>query len=579
MTWSALHAYYHADRQATDRLVVDGVRPLVERLLADKRIDGWFFIRYWEGGPHIRLRLRGADPATIAAAGDELRRYLRDAPATQPAPDPTAFYASFTSDPEAAARHGWIASGEVEPRDYEAETERYGGPAGLAISENLFQASSRVALAAIQARPDPQQRLLVALQLLLGLLQAIELPDLDAVAWLRGCVNAWPQTGLVSAEQAWHTCNAAEREFLAKTDSWLKLRAARTSDPGARGPNLVSYWVEAVREAFRRYRAAETDGKLTAPPLAILRSQLHMLHNRLGLTVAEECYLEWLASLIIARPQRHASYTRDAIDVHDRLYHEQSKLIPFLLTEQMAQATVPSLSAPPRVAAAPWTQRVPLTRPAAPDDTVAHLEKVLLARRSEAANYGGELTAGQLALLLELSVGRIPDERIEVAGGRIVERKRRTHPSAGGRYAIMTYVLPRNVEGVPPALYWFDVEGHALERIAAAPPIENVLSSSHMLTTLDDRVPVTVQARNAPLWLFPVADLSFQRKRYGLRAYRLVLQECGHMAQNVYLVAAALGLSCITIGGYFDDLLSHTLLLDGVNRVPLYMIPIGGGRQ
>ena len=50
------------------------------------------------------------------------------------------------------------------------------------------------------------------------------------------------------------------------------------------------------------------------------------------------------------------------------------------------------------------------------------------------------------------------------------------------------------------------------------------------------------------------------------------------MAQNVYLVAAALGLACITIGGYFDDLLSHALLLDGVNRAPLYMIPIGGRR-
>lgn len=577
MTWSSLHAFYHSDRRGTDRLLLDGVRPLIDRLLADRLVESWFFIRYWEGGPHIRLRLRGADARTVDLVAEELRRYLTDHPASQSLPDPGAFYASFTAEPDAASRYAWISSGEVQPREYVPETDRYGGPDGLAISEELFQASSRVAMAAIQLKPDPQQRLLVALQLLLALIQAIELPDLEAIGWLRGCVNLWPEAGLISAEQTWHVCNAAERELLAKEESWLKLRAWRLPEAGGEGPSLLTYWANAVRGAFTRYRAIEAEGRLTAPPLVILWSQIHMLHNRLGLTVAEECYVEWLASLILARPRPHARFADDAIESYDRLYHEQSKLLPYLLHEQMAQAAAPSMTPPPRVEVGPRAHRVPLSRPAAPNEAAQHLEQILIARRSEFQTFEGKLTAGELALLLEMSVGLLPAEQMDIGGGRTIERRRRAHPSAGGRYPILTYVLPRNVDGVPPALYWFDGENHALERIAAAPPLETLLLSSQMLSTRSD-APPPVQARDAPLWLFPVADLTYQRRRYGLRSYRLVLQECGHIAQNVYLVAAALGLPCISIGGYFDDLLSHVLLLDGVNRVPLYMIPIGGRR-
>jgi SagB-type dehydrogenase family enzyme len=97
-----------------------------------------------------------------------------------------------------------------------------------------------------------------------------------------------------------------------------------------------------------------------------------------------------------------------------------------------------------------------------------------------------------------------------------------------------------------------------------------------MTSTISPANPAPVEAREAPLWLFPVADLTYQRKVYGLRSYRLVLAECGHLVQNVLLVATALGLPAIPIGGFFDDLLSHTLGIDGVHRAALYMIPIGG---
>jgi SagB-type dehydrogenase family enzyme len=70
---------------------------------------------------------------------------------------------------------------------------------------------------------------------------------------------------------------------------------------------------------------------------------------------------------------------------------------------------------------------------------------------------------------------------------------------------------------------------------------------------------------------------SFQRSRvkYGLRAFRFVLLEAGHVAQNVLLAAAALNLAALPIGGFFDARLDAFLMLDGLNESALYLIAVG----
>ena len=70
--WLALHVFYAANPQP---LLVDCVRPLVDRLTADGLLSGYFFINYWLEGPHVRLRLRpsGRD------AEDEVRRRAEEA--------------------------------------------------------------------------------------------------------------------------------------------------------------------------------------------------------------------------------------------------------------------------------------------------------------------------------------------------------------------------------------------------------------------------------------------------------------------------------------------------------------------
>ena len=72
----------------------------------------------------------------------------------------------------------------------------------------------------------------------------------------------------------------------------------------------------------------------------------------------------------------------------------------------------------------------------------------------------------------------------------------------------------------------------------------------------------------------------FQRTmwKYGQRGYRFVLFEAGHLGQNLYLVAAALGLGPVAIGGFFDDEVHELARLPSDEQV-LYMVCIGQPQQ
>lgn len=64
-------------------------------------------------------------------------------------------------------------------------------------------------------------------------------------------------------------------------------------------------------------------------------------------------------------------------------------------------------------------------------------------------------------------------------------------------------------------------------------------------------------------------------RKYKERGYRFVLLDAGHIGQNLYLMATALDLSVVSIGGFFDDDVNDLLRLDGVNESALYVIAVG----
>jgi thiopeptide-type bacteriocin biosynthesis protein len=240
-----------------DEILRDVVRPVVEQGLAAGALDRWFFIRYDDPDWHLRLRFKG-DPARLAS---------EVLPALQAASEPLR-------------NDGRIWRIQIDT--YEREVERYGGAAGMQLSERFFQADSEavVALAdlfAEDARGDLRWRLTLAgMDLLLGDLRL----DLDArIAAIR------------------ETRDAFAAEFQADTDFEHQLGARFRKERKALGALLnstvaldaaLAKGVEVLRHRSRELtpviadlRACAQAGRLSVPLAELATSYLHMHANRM----------------------------------------------------------------------------------------------------------------------------------------------------------------------------------------------------------------------------------------------------------------------------------------------------------
>jgi SagB-type dehydrogenase family enzyme len=65
------------------------------------------------------------------------------------------------------------------------------------------------------------------------------------------------------------------------------------------------------------------------------------------------------------------------------------------------------------------------------------------------------------------------------------------------------------------------------------------------------------------------------RWKYRQRAYRYIYLDAGHMAQNLYLVAEAIGLGVCAIGAFFDDKVNSIIGVDGLEETAIYLATVG----
>ena len=112
--------------------------------------DHRFFVRYWLGGPHLRIRFRNAACLPLLQAA--VSRYWEEHqfPSTL---EPESFYRGYASQLATEKEFYWHANGSVHLIAYEPETERYWGEAGLCLCENEFVDDSRMMLAMLKQEP------------------------------------------------------------------------------------------------------------------------------------------------------------------------------------------------------------------------------------------------------------------------------------------------------------------------------------------------------------------------------------------------------------------------------------------
>ncbi len=139
-------------------------------------------------------------------------------------------------------------------------------------------------------------------------------------------------------------------------------------------------------------------------------------------------------------------------------------------------------------------------------------------------------------------------------------------PSGGGLYPLEQYIICRRIGGLGPGIYHYNVLGHLLECVDEGAMPAKLLSDLFLCQ------PYVAQSAFV-LVLTAVFDRSLWK--YRDRGYRYLLFEAGHVAQNSNLVATALGLGSLNLGGFFDADVAEILKLDIEEEAPLYAIAFG----
>jgi SagB-type dehydrogenase family enzyme len=143
----------------------------------------------------------------------------------------------------------------------------------------------------------------------------------------------------------------------------------------------------------------------------------------------------------------------------------------------------------------------------------------------------------------------------------------RTYPSGGALYPLEIYPVLQRVEGIADGIYHYDPFAHELEEIR----IGNVHDQFAAMTFGQDMLATA----NAILFITAVFERSMWK--YGQRGYRYVWIEAGHLGQNLYLVAGALGLAPVALGGFYDAE-ANALLGLGSGEQTIYAICAGQPR-
>jgi SagB-type dehydrogenase family enzyme len=121
------------------------------------------------------------------------------------------------------------------------------------------------------------------------------------------------------------------------------------------------------------------------------------------------------------------------------------------------------------------------------------------------------------------------------------------------------------VEGLPPAIYHYNVQEHALENIRDG-LFDTELGPAFFYEEMFKQVSAAI---------IMTGVLKRSAIKYGERAYRFMLMESGHVGQNICLSSVALGLGCVMLGGFIDYAVNKVLGVDGVNETVIYGAAIG----
>jgi lantibiotic biosynthesis protein len=276
-----------------DAVLREVVAPLVQEAIASGAADSWFFIRYGDPDWHLRVRLHGVPERLCSEV----------LPALHARAEPL------------------LARGRlfrVQVDTYEREVERYGGPAGIELAEQLFYHDSQAVLQILEllergdAGLDERWRLtLRGMDMLLGDL-GFELETRHALAQTlrEGFLAEFRADAVMKGQLGLKFRKEPRASLEALLDP-----AMDADSPLRPGFDLLHRRSEALAPVFEELKRCHRAGLLTASLDDLAGSFLHMHANRLlrsSQRAQETVLYEYLARLYASRRARRRGQRESA---------------------------------------------------------------------------------------------------------------------------------------------------------------------------------------------------------------------------------------------------------------------------
>lgn len=255
-----------------------------------------------------------------------------------------------------------------------------------------------------------------------------------------------------------------------------------------------------------------------------------------------------------------------------RSFHENSKLhvrhrpLPLIDREKMSRSVHNTLASAVRDYRFTRIQVALTPRPPERSQSVA---KLLSKRRSAAAFATESPELHDLAYILLTAygvTGRIRTHSTKRGhGGDPISMGLRATPSAGGLNSNDIFVLVDRMVGIDPGLYYFNPDLRCLQLVNARARICDLAES----TGYAERV------RSSSVAILLAGAFSRIQWKYWERGYRMVLLDCGHLAQSLVIAATELDIVAHPIGGFVDDQVNALIGFDGINDSVLHLLILG----
>ena len=323
--WVALHVFYASD---SNPIIVEAVRPLVEELRRDEVIDGWFFIKYWMEGPHLRVRFRPRTPGLRCEVTERARQALQAFLDRRPALYDTdvaglgdlykKMYIAEYGEQRWASEYGdgempFRPNNSIAVLPYEPEYDRYGGPIGIDIAEWHFERSSDMVASLLATSNTHVRPVLLGLATQLSLMTAYTfLRDDESVRRFFQRYRDFWETSYQEPSDDYHGSFDKSYELTRHTliERIDRIRAIAGVEPPQALSGVERAWLTHCVELRGRVLGAAGRGDLVFPsrrldskaPIedpdtlatVLLSSYIHMTNNRLGVAILDEIYLSYL---------------------------------------------------------------------------------------------------------------------------------------------------------------------------------------------------------------------------------------------------------------------------------------------